>query len=129
MLVETFFSVTCDGAELHDLDYSSIAGQIGVGVKSSSSSEAGVTDGIEQQTNAPPQDAIVSLSIRHSALGNLAGSGAYRSLLALSITQCGLAKLSHQVWHDQHSTFEAHVSSALVYLSATSETYHWQIKR
>lgn len=114
MLVETFFAVTCDEADLQDLDYSRIAGQIGVGVNSSrSTSEAGDTDGIEQETDAPPQDAIVSLSIRHSALGNLAGAGAYRSLLALSITHCGLAKLSHQVWHHQRSTALASMSATV----------------
>lgn len=98
MLIETFFAVTCNAAELRDLNYSRIAGQLRAPINSSSDLEAGGIDATDQ-TDTPPQDAIVSLDVRHSPLCSLAGAGAYRSLLALSITHTGVPSLSRQVWH------------------------------
>lgn len=96
MLIETFFAVACDAADLRDLDYSRIAGHLSVLRDSSRPLEAGSIDASDQ-TETPPQDAIVSLDIKRSPLSSLAGAGAYRSLLALSITRTALSTLSCQV--------------------------------
>ena len=91
MLVETYFGVASDEADVQDVEWRQLAEHL------TSSTIDGDPGSAPSAAADTPQDAIVCLGVSYSPLRSLNGIGEYTNLLALAIPHCGLPALPPQV--------------------------------